>query len=221
MSKLNTILQASKILSVLPSANVTALFNPGFIFNLAPCPPLPHTMHCPPFPGTRPQALMLTADPQQSHHPGGSHTLILSDGILLIFTEDDVPDLPTTTFTDDILWLNQMWDDDTSVYWNWDLVLKILGHPIPIDHWPEVYKQWKQGNWDVIKLNMLTGRYVNMFLFFFLFSLTFLPSDRLLSSSTTGAHLMSSGESLGMARRTFHTQQLLLASQQNVSKRTR
>jgi hypothetical protein len=174
-SKLDTILQASRVPSVLPSADVTAPFSPGFVFNLVPCPPLPHTAHCPPSPGTGPQALVPTADPQQSRRPGGSCTLILSDGTSLVFTEDDVPDPPTTTFTDDIPWLNQMWDD-TSTYWNRDLVLKILGHPIPIDHWPEVYKWWKWGNWDVIKSNYVDWK-VCEHVPTFLFILPYRPSS--------------------------------------------
>jgi len=52
-----------------------------------------------------------------------------------------------------------MWDD-MSVYWKRDLVLKILGHLIPIVHWPEVYKRWKRGDWDVIKSNYVDWKAV-------------------------------------------------------------
>jgi len=39
-------------------------------------------------------------------------------------------------------------------------VLKILGHPIPIVRWPDVYKRWKQGDWDVIKSNYVDWKAV-------------------------------------------------------------
>jgi hypothetical protein len=75
-------------------------------------------------------------------HPDGSmvvpSTLSLGNGMTIIFTEDNVPAPPTTTFTDNIPRLNSMWDD-TSVHWNQDSVLKIFGHPIALSYWPEVY----------------------------------------------------------------------------------
>jgi hypothetical protein len=47
----------------------------------------------------------------------------------ITFAAKDVPPPPTTTFTDNIPCLNSMWDD-TSMYWDQDSVLKILGDPI-------------------------------------------------------------------------------------------
>jgi hypothetical protein len=110
---------------------------------------------------------VLTANPQQSRRPGSSRTLALGDGTSLVFTEDDVPDPPTTTFTDDIPRLNRMWDD-TSVYWDQDSVLKILGHPIPVVRWPEVYKRWKRGDWDIIKSNYVDWKVCKIFVLEFL-----------------------------------------------------
>jgi hypothetical protein len=67
-----------------------------------------------------------------------------------MFTSQDVPPPPTTTFTDNIPRLNSMWDD-TSMYWDQDSVLRILGHPIALVYWPIVYTRWRAGDWDTLK----------------------------------------------------------------------
>ena len=77
-------------------------------------------------------------------------TLRLGNGYVIAFTAQDVPPPPTTTFTDNIPRLNSMWDD-TSMYWDQDSVLKILGHPIALVYWPIIYTRWKAGDWDTLK----------------------------------------------------------------------
>jgi hypothetical protein len=61
-----------------------------------------------------------------------------------------------------------MWDD-MNAHWNGKSVLNILGHPIPIVYWPDVYKWWRQDNWDTIKSNYVDWK-VSESLFFLLFS---------------------------------------------------
>jgi hypothetical protein len=92
---------------------------------------------------------------RQQRKEGKTRTLSLGNGTTIVFTEDDVPAPPTTTFTDNIPRLNSMWDD-TSVHWDRDSVLKIFGHPIALIYWPEVYTRWKAGDWDTLK-----SQYVN------------------------------------------------------------
>jgi hypothetical protein len=79
-----------------------------------------------------------------------SRTLRLGSGHVIMFTAQDVPPPPTTTFTDNIPRLNSMWDD-TSVHWNHDSVLRIHGHPIALVYWPVVYTRWRPGDWDTLK----------------------------------------------------------------------
>ena len=77
-------------------------------------------------------------------------TLVLGNGHAITFTAQDVPPPPTTTFTDNIPRLNSMWDD-TSMFWDQDSVLRILGHPIALVYWPIVYTRWRTGDWDTLK----------------------------------------------------------------------
>ena len=79
-----------------------------------------------------------------------TRTLLLGNGQTITFTAQDVPPPPTTTFTDNIPRLNSMWDD-TSMYWDQDSVLRILGHPIALVYWPIVYTRWRAGDWDTLK----------------------------------------------------------------------
>ena len=76
--------------------------------------------------------------------------LLLGNGHSITFTAQDVPSPPTTTFTDNIPRLNSMWDD-TSMYWDQDSVLRILGHPIALVYWPIIYTRWRAGDWDTLK----------------------------------------------------------------------
>jgi hypothetical protein len=116
-------------------------------------------------------------------------TLILADGTCLVFAEADVPNLPTTTFADNIPHLNRMWDD-TSNYWNGESVLMIHGHPIPIVRWPDVYKRWRRGDWDTIKSNYVDWK-VWLSLRVCVPFLTFPP--RLWSNAFVAALLRNSG----------------------------
>jgi hypothetical protein len=79
-----------------------------------------------------------------------TRTLLLGNGHSIMFTAQDVPPPPTTTFMDDIPRLNSMWDD-TSTHWAQDSVLKIQGHPIALVYWPIVYTRWRSGDWDTLK----------------------------------------------------------------------
>jgi hypothetical protein len=65
---------------------------------------------------------------RQQRKEGKTRTLSLGNGTTITFTEEDVPAPPTTTFTDNILRLNSMWDD-MSVHWDRHSVLKDLRPP--------------------------------------------------------------------------------------------
>lgn len=76
--------------------------------------------------------------------------LILDDGRQLSITESDVPDPPVVSFAENIPQLNRMWDN-TSCHWQNKSPLVIQGVPIPIKHWPEIYRYWKEGQWQGTK----------------------------------------------------------------------
>ncbi|KAG6884565.1 hypothetical protein C0992_006082 [Termitomyces sp. T32_za158] len=78
--------------------------------------------------------------------------LQLGNGTLLTFTENDVPDPPASSFAKDISRLNAMWDDMSS-FWAGKSDLIILGQPIALCYWRDVYRYWKIGCWDGIKQN--------------------------------------------------------------------
>lgn len=102
---------------------------------------------------TPPQPLPSIPTNTHQHMAGDNsktRTLQLGNGHSITFTAQDVPPPPTTTFTDNIPRLNSMWDD-TSMYWDRDSVLKILGHPIALIYWPIVYTRWRAGDWDTLK----------------------------------------------------------------------
>lgn len=96
-----------------------------------------------------------------------TRTLRLGNGYTITFTAEDVPPPPTTTFTDNIPRLNSMWDD-TSMYWDQDSVLKILGHPIALVYWPIIYTRWRAGDWDTLKTQFGHWKVCNDTLFSFI-----------------------------------------------------
>jgi hypothetical protein len=133
--------------------------NPYLILQLWFCLRLHHYIHY--------LALLLLLLPLNFYHPTASQvqqpptpinawagdkkrTLQLGNGHSITFTAQDVPPPPTTTFTDNIPRLNSMWDD-TSMYWDQDSVLRILGYPIALVYWPIVYTRWRAGDWDTLK----------------------------------------------------------------------
>jgi hypothetical protein len=77
-------------------------------------------------------------------------TVLLGSGMLLSFTDNDVPDPTAVSFAHDIDRLAAMWDDGSS-RWRGDSVLMIKGHAIALKHWPTVYKYGKPGQWKGTK----------------------------------------------------------------------
>ncbi|KAG0706370.1 hypothetical protein DFH29DRAFT_798584 [Suillus ampliporus] len=65
--------------------------------------------------------------------------LNLSDGTVLQLVDDDIPDPPAVSFTNDIPHLNVMWDDGTA-HWLNESIIIIRGHPIAIKYWPLLYR---------------------------------------------------------------------------------
>lgn len=93
--------------------------------------------------------------------PLPTRTITLAGGVCIVFTENDVPRLPSVSFARDIKkdfpTLNGMWDDHTE-HWAGVSFLNIQGHPIPLVYWKEVYSSkqgnsWKPGEWKLIKAN--------------------------------------------------------------------
>ena len=90
------------------------------------------------------------------HRP--TRTITLAGQFKLSFTETDVPHAPSISFADDLDALNSMWDD-TSSYWQGHSALVVNNFPIAITYWKQVYtskngKNWKPGQWKILK-----GRY--------------------------------------------------------------
>jgi hypothetical protein len=141
-------------------------------------------------------------------------TVLLGNGHSITFTAQDVPPPPTTTFTDNIPRLNGMWDD-TSMYWDRDSVLRILGQPIALVYWPIVYTRWRAGDWDTLKTQFGHWKVClliySLFFFFFTLLLLFIFS-RQSSSAIMKAQRRSSGPSSRMQKAgTCPSQQLSLA----------
>src|SRR6266704_2831166 len=90
---------------------------------------------------------------------------------MITFTEADVPSPSAISFASDIPSLNRMWDD-TSPYWDGNSKLVILGHPIALVYWKDIYtskmgvswkpKQWKgtKGKWFEWKVSKGNGHYI-------------------------------------------------------------
>ncbi|KIJ08193.1 hypothetical protein PAXINDRAFT_54741, partial [Paxillus involutus ATCC 200175] len=72
----------------------------------------------------------------------------LGDRSILTLTPADIPDPVAVSFANDIPRLNTMWDDVTP-HWQGESVLKIKGHPIAIERWPEGTKHRWSG-WRAI-----------------------------------------------------------------------
>ena len=161
-AKLDVLIQASGT----PSLLSPVPFGPGLTFNAGAPMSAMEGIRDSSSPGLLTPTLDLVSPQTVSDQQVSRRRLILGDGTCLVFTEADVPDPPTTTFADNIPRLNRMWDD-TSTYWNRESVLVIHGHPIPIIHWPDVYKRWRRGDWDTIKSNYVDWK-VGGFLFLFL-----------------------------------------------------
>jgi hypothetical protein len=167
-AKLDVLLQSgmtdrSLLLSLVP-------FGPGLAFNAGAPVSVMEGICNSSLPGLLAPTLNLispqTVSAQPCYQKVNECKLILRDGTCIVFAEAEVPDPPTTTFADNIPHLNRMWDD-TSTYWNRESVLVIHGHPIPIVRWPDIYKQWRWGDWDTIKSNYVDWK-VSRLLFVFL-----------------------------------------------------
>jgi hypothetical protein len=76
--------------------------------------------------------------------------LNLGDGEVLRITSDSIPDPPAISFANDIPLLNSMWDF-RSAEWSGTFPLVVDGHPIPVSHWPELYKYGKKDQWKGMK----------------------------------------------------------------------
>ncbi|KAF9054403.1 hypothetical protein BJ165DRAFT_1522942 [Panaeolus papilionaceus] len=80
--------------------------------------------------------------------------------ISLTLGEDDIPDPPPLSFTnEEIDKLNGMWDD-TPPYWRGTSPLIVKGHRVPIKYWRNLYyshlklpsgEQWKAKQWNNVK----------------------------------------------------------------------
>ncbi|KAG6819066.1 hypothetical protein H0H93_015785 [Arthromyces matolae] len=91
--------------------------------------------------------------------PQATRTLQLGNGIILTLTKDGIPEPPTTSFTNDVLRLNAMWDDKSS-HWQGKSDLTIAGHPIALVYWRDVYSYWLPQYWTSIKTRWSEWRLV-------------------------------------------------------------
>jgi hypothetical protein len=97
--------------------------------------------------------------PPQSIHPPRCRSLTLGNGVVLQFTEEDIPTPPAISFAENLTLLNQMWDD-TPPHWQGHSALIIRGIPIPIVYWRKIYSrlhgEWKglKSNWSLWKASL-------------------------------------------------------------------
>jgi hypothetical protein len=154
-AKLDAILQVSQMLAACSPINPRP-FGPGLAFNtVQPSLSGVENVCDPALPALSLNLVPeLTVRTPLSCPQTSKRRIVLGNGTCLVFSEDDVPDLPTTSFVDNTPHLNRMWDD-TSPYWDGKSILMIHGHPVPVSRWPDVYKQWRSGDWDMIKSNFV------------------------------------------------------------------
>ena len=69
---------------------------------------------------------------------------------VITYTQADVPDPVAVSFSNNIPRLNRMWDD-TSAHWDGQSVLTIVGQPIALVYWPEVFRYGKKKQWQGTK----------------------------------------------------------------------
>ncbi|KAJ7362936.1 hypothetical protein DFH08DRAFT_682656 [Mycena albidolilacea] len=82
--------------------------------------------------------------------PLPTRILQLADGKSVTFHESDIPDPPAISYAKNIEDLLGVWNDN-SPQWNGTSPLKIRNIPIPLIHYPLVYKYWKGSQWKGVK----------------------------------------------------------------------
>lgn len=82
--------------------------------------------------------------------PLPTRILQLADGKSVAFHESDIPDPPAISYAKNIEDLLGVWNDN-SPQWNGTSPLKIRNVPIPLIHYPLVYKYWKGSQWKGVK----------------------------------------------------------------------
>jgi hypothetical protein len=75
---------------------------------------------------------------------------MLGNGTMLQFALDHVPDPPAVSFANDLPRLNGMWDYKLP-HWSGTSSLVVNGHPVPVVHWPELYKYGRKDQWKGMK----------------------------------------------------------------------
>jgi hypothetical protein len=82
--------------------------------------------------------------------PLPTRILQLAGGKSVTFDESDIPDPPAISYAKNIEDLLGVWNDN-SPQWNGTSPLKIQNVPIPLVHYPLVYKYWKGSQWKGVK----------------------------------------------------------------------
>ncbi|KAJ7791080.1 hypothetical protein B0H14DRAFT_3161085 [Mycena olivaceomarginata] len=82
--------------------------------------------------------------------PLPTRILQLAGGKSVTFDESDIPDPPAVSYAKNIEDLLGVWNDN-SPQWNGTSPLKIQNVPIPLVHYPLVYKYWKGSQWKGVK----------------------------------------------------------------------
>ncbi|KAL1741677.1 hypothetical protein HDZ31DRAFT_5832, partial [Schizophyllum fasciatum] len=59
----------------------------------------------------------------------------------------------------DVPRIASMWAYDE--HWRGESALQLHGHAVPMCYWPDVFKHWRRGNWDTIKLDYVKWRYAS------------------------------------------------------------
>jgi hypothetical protein len=103
-----------------------------------------------------PPSRRLEPDRQQASLECGSsarlhqrYTLQLANTIIE-YSAGDIPDPPALSFVQDLAKLDRQWDDKSS-QWDNTCHLHILGHPIALVYWPQIYQYKGTRQWTGIK----------------------------------------------------------------------
>lgn len=139
-------------MSIIPSLATGTVAAVPFTTQVVSSSSLPLATICPTKPATPATqvAEQFWALPKQKVAKSRVKEITLGNGVTIMFTVDDIPDLKAISFACQLSRLNCIWDD-TSEYWNRDSPLRIKEQPIAMIYWPAVFNYTKPKVWSEIK----------------------------------------------------------------------
>lgn len=116
----------------------------------------PTAFYSPEAPSTAPLSVAVSLEPVSTldtSYPlphGPERKLMIANGKVITFTENQLRDPPGISFATDLEGLNTQWDD-TSHHWGGTAALKIKGEPIAIVYWQAIYSRHRLQEWTRVK----------------------------------------------------------------------